>query len=79
MSHKGLVCPKCGQRNSTKFSYISNIEVCREVLGFTDDGRLRVDGAYSDYGDDTKDRLRCDECRHEFFLISEVYDKIQWE
>jgi DNA-directed RNA polymerase subunit RPC12/RpoP len=84
MGHKGIICPKCGHRSTDEgtdfgFTYVTTVWASRNIIGFTPDGKLRVDGMYQETGDDTKDRLTCHKCSHEFPLIPEVYDNIEWE
>lgn len=85
MSHKGIVCPKCGAgsgephpRYGIPFTYVTNVVTTRIVKGFTPDGRLKVEGGYYELMDDTNDRLSCDACSHQFAIPQDVLDAIEW-
>ncbi len=91
MPHKGIVCPKCGARSAPRlhgerhdrfdsfgFDWITDVVAVREVLGFDENGKLHVDGGYSDT-DDKNDRLACQKCGHQFPLIPEIEENVEWE
>lgn len=94
MSHKGIVCPKCGYRSGEErvsvygdyvyrssdfgFTYVTDVVALREIKGINDLGNLVVEGGYSETQDDKNDRLCCHKCGHVFAIPSDVLAGIDW-
>ncbi len=89
--HKGIVCPHCGfdGKDETKircttgsaFAYLEDIVCYRHIIGFDEQGCLRIDGRYhtgEGFDDGKNPRVICGACCEEFPIPEEIMARVDW-